>query len=373
MPDKLYLFGKFNQQTSTLSLISFKLKKKPSIIDIAHKLNISSTTVSFILNGKAKEKRISDKMVEKVEKYIKEVGYKPNTLARSLRTGKTNIIGLMVESISNPFFANIARQIEKKAYNNGYKIIYSSTDNDTQRTKELIQMFRERHVDGYIISPPEGIEEDIASLVNSGVPVVFFDRYLPGIEVDTVIIDNFESTYNAVSYLIKTGHQNIGFITLDSLQTQMQDRLRGYEKALEEHGLTPHIKEINYNINPDNIIRHITSFLERKDKLDAILFATNYLGVSGLKAIRKLNLNIGEQMAVISFDDHDLFELHNPSITAITQPVDEIADVIINVLLSKLKPGSKSRKEPITVLPTHLIIRDSCKKLTDGNVPNPVN
>lgn len=339
------------------------MKKKPSIIDIANKLNISATTVSFILNGKAKEKRISDKMVEKVEKYIEEVGYKPNSLARSLRTGKSNIIGLMVESISNPFFASIARQIEKKAYQNGYKIIYSSTDNDTGRTKELIQMFRERHVDGYIISPPEGIEEDITSLLNSGIPVVFFDRYLPGIEVDTVIVDNFESTYNAVSCLIKSGHKNIGFITLDSLQTQMQDRLAGYEKALEENGLSPHVKEISYNLSPENIIRHITSFLERKVKLDAIIFATNYLGVSGLKAIRNLGLSINDQLAVISFDDHDLFELHNPSITAITQPVDEIADVIINVLLSKLKPGAKARKEQRMVLPTHLVMRDSCKKL----------
>ena len=91
------------------------MKKSPSIIDIANSLDISPTSVSFILNGKAKEKRISAKLVEKVEKYVEEVGFKPNSLARSLRTGKTNIIGLMVESISNPFFANIARRIEKQA------------------------------------------------------------------------------------------------------------------------------------------------------------------------------------------------------------------------------------------------------------------
>src|SRR5687768_11085945 len=186
-------------------------------------------------------------MVEKVEKYIEEVGYNTNSLARSLRTGKSNIIGLMVESISNPFFANIARQIEKKAYKNGYKIIYSSTDNDTKRTKELIQMFSERHVDGYIISPPEGIEDDIAALVDSGIPVVFFDRYLPGVEVDSVTIDNIISSYDAIKYLIKSGYKNIGFITLDSLQTQMQDRLAGYEKAMNENGLAFRIKEIGFN------------------------------------------------------------------------------------------------------------------------------
>ena len=337
------------------------MKKKLSILDIADSLNISSTTVSFILNGKAKEKRISDKLVEKVEKYIKEVGYRPNSLARSLRTGKSNIIGLMVESISNPFFANIARLIEKKAYDNGYRIIYSSTDNDTTRTRELIRMFRERHVDGYIISPPAGIEEDITSLVNAGVPVVFFDRYLPGLDVDSVTIDNFASTYKAVKDLIRSGRKNIGFITVDSLQTQMQDRLAGYKKAMEEHGLTLRINEVSFNQSPENVIRHLTAFFQEEKELDSVMFSTNYLGISGLKTIRKIGLNIPEDIAVIAFDDHDLFELHNPSITAISQPVDEIADAVINLLLNKLEKGARTRKEQNVILPAHLIVRDSSK------------
>jgi LacI family transcriptional regulator len=335
------------------------LKKKLSIVDIASALHISPTTISFILNGKAKEKRISDLLVEKVEKYIAEVGYKPNSLARSLRTGKTHIIGLLVESISNPFFASIARQIEKKAFANGYKIIYSSTDNYTERTKDLIKIFSERHVDGYIISPPEGIEKEVMSLVNAGTPVVFFDRYLPGIEVDSVTIDNFISTYDAVTYLIKAGRKNIGFITVDSLQTQMQDRLAGYDKALKEHGLSPFIKEIGFNQTSENITRHLKSFFMRKEQLDAVLFSTNYLAISGLKIIRELGIIIPDEIAVIAFDDHDLFELHYPSITAISQPVDQIADEIINLLLSRLEKTSKPKKDQQVILPTRLVLRDS--------------
>ena len=114
--------------------------KKLSIVDIANELKVSKTTVSFILNGRAKEKRIGEDLVERVTKYVEEVGYKPNSLAKSLRTGKSNTIGLMVEDISNPFFASIARLIEDRAYKNGYKIIYCSTDNDTQKTRELISM-----------------------------------------------------------------------------------------------------------------------------------------------------------------------------------------------------------------------------------------
>src|SRR5690606_28769055 len=116
-------------------------KLKPSINDLAKKLKISKTTVSFILNGKAKEKRISDTLVEKVKKEALKSGYQPNQFAKGLRTGRTNIIGLMVEDISNPFFASIAKNIEDKVYLNGYKIIYCSTENDKNRGREFLNMF----------------------------------------------------------------------------------------------------------------------------------------------------------------------------------------------------------------------------------------
>ena len=194
------------------------LKEKPiTIIDIAKQLNISSTTVSFILNGKAKERRISDKVRDKVLKFVTEVGYKPNLLARSFRTGKTNIIGLMVENISNPFFANVARMIEEKAYQNGYKILYCSTENDSTKAKELMQMFKDRYVDGYIITPTEGIKNEVDELINSGAPVILFDRFFEDGNNDYVILDNFKSTYTAVEHLVAEGFREIAFVTITSV------------------------------------------------------------------------------------------------------------------------------------------------------------
>jgi LacI family transcriptional regulator len=333
------------------------MKKKTSIVDIAKCLNISPTTVSFILNGRAKEKRISDQVVERVQKYINEVGYKPNTLARSLRTGKTNTIGLLVESIANPFFANIARGIEELAYKSGYKILYSSTENDTEKTKELIQLFRERHIDGYIISPPEGIEEEINALIKSGSPVVLFDRDLASVKTDTISIDNLASTYGAVKHLIESGYKNIGFVTLDSSQSQMVDRLSGYEKAIDESGLATFVKKISYQEAPENIVSLIISFL-KENELDAVIFATNYFGISGLKAINELKLKVPEDIAVISFDDHDLFELYTPPITCISQPIEEIANQLITILLDKLKAGAAQEKE-LHIIPTNLKVRKS--------------
>jgi len=224
-------------------------------------------------------------------------------------------------------------------------------------------MFQDRHVDGYIISPPEGIEKEVNNLIDNGSPVVLFDRYLLETKADYIVVDNMGSTYNAVKHLIKNGHKNIAFVTLDSLQTQMQDRLKGYEKALDEHGLNHHVKEISYHQDEENIIRHIVAFLERKPDLDAVLFGTNYFGVSGLKAIKKLNKKVPEDLAIISFDDHTLFELHSPDITAIAQPIEEISEKLITILLGRLNKTAKTKKIQSEVLSPELIIRGSSSKI----------
>ncbi|MDN5284454.1 MAG: LacI family DNA-binding transcriptional regulator [Mucilaginibacter sp.] len=337
------------------------MKKKLSIVDIANSLNISKTTVSFILNGRAREKRISEELVERVLKYVNEVGYKPNSLAKSLRTGKSNIIGLLVQDISNPFFATIARQIEDRAYKNGYKIIYSSTDNDTHKTQELIAMFRDRHVDGYIIVPPEGIEEDISSLIKDGLPVVLFDRYLPKVKTDYVVVNNLFSTYNATRYLIDKGYKNIAFISFDSQQTQMLDRLDGYKKAITESKLKAVIKELEVHQDEKLIIAPILAFMKEHPETEAILFGNNQLATCGLKVFRDLGKKIPEDIALISFDDHEVFELCNPPVTAIAQPIDEIADQVITILLNRLNTSSENDANQQITLPADLKIRKSTK------------
>src|ERR1700712_840706 len=255
------------------------VKKRLSIVDIANKLNISKTTVSFILNGRAKEKRISEELVQRVLKFVEEVGYKPNSLAKSLRTGKSNIIGLMVENIADDFFANIARYIEDRAYQHGYKIIYCSTDNDAAKTRDMIALFRDRHVDGYIIAPPPGLEKDVAELIKDEIPVVLFDRYFPDVDSNYVVTDNLDGTYNATHYLVEQGYRKIAFITFETHQTQMEARKNGYIKALGEHGLEPHIKEVVFNQDAKYIIEPITEFIQTHNKdFDAILFGTNRIG-----------------------------------------------------------------------------------------------
>nr|WP_067058447.1 substrate-binding domain-containing protein [Mucilaginibacter sp. L294] len=338
------------------------MNKKISIVDIANLLNISKTTVSFILNGRAQEKRISEELVKKVLKLVKEVGYKPNSLAKSLRTGKSNIIGLMVEDISNPFFANIARLIEDRAYEKGYRIIYCSTDNDTEKTLDLITMFRDRHVDGYIMAPPKNIEEDVQELIKSGLPVVMFDRYLPNVDTDYVIVDNQFSTYNATRHLIEQGYSKIAYITFTSEQTQMLDRMTGYKNALKEAKLKPYIKEIDFNRNEELIKEPLSVYLKKNPGIDAILFGTDHIGTCGLKVINQLGLKVPQDLAIVSFDDYDVFELYSPSVTAIAQPVEAIADNIISLLLKKLDANNSNQTTQKITLSTTLNIRNSSKQ-----------
>lgn len=333
---------------------------KKSISDIAKELDVSVTTVSFILNGKAKEKRISERLTKKVLEYIEEVGYRPNPLARGLRTGKTLTIGLMVENISNPFFSKIARRIEEEAHKNGYKILYCSTDNDPVKTKELISMFRERQIDGYIISPPIGIEKDIESLMKAGIPVVLFDRKLENINIDSVVTDNYNSTYNATKHLAEN-YKAIGLITLESNQSQMHDRLMGYQRATEDLNLNSSVKKIPYALTEVEIQQEITDYLKTNPSLDALVFATNYLGINGLKAIHTLDSQKINELGIVAFDNHDLFELHTPTITAISQPVNEIANTAIRLLLHKLKKSTPEYTEQIT-LAAELQVRNSSLK-----------
>ncbi|MEO6232398.1 MAG: substrate-binding domain-containing protein [Ferruginibacter sp.] len=338
------------------------MKKAISIHDISRELNVSSTTISFVLNGKAREKRISSEMEERILKHVQKVGYQPNMMAKSLRTGKSKIIGLMVENIADPFFSGIARVIEENTYKLGYKIFHSSTENDTAKSKDLIRVFRERRVDAYIIAPAPGIEKDIQNLIDDEIPVIQFDRYFASLNTDVVVIDNEEGAYNAVKHLFENGYTNIGFVTLDSLQVQMTDRLKGYQKAIKERKVKKLLLHIPFGTESSLATQKISMFIEQNKEMDAILFATNYLAISGLQAIRQIGLSIPEEMGIVGFDDNTNFVLFTPSITAVAQPVQEISEQVIQLMIACLTENKKRKRQKIE-LKTILKIRDSSLRI----------
>ncbi|ANI90070.1 hypothetical protein A9P82_12715 [Arachidicoccus ginsenosidimutans] len=335
------------------------MPKRISINDIAKELNVAISTVSAVLNGKAEERRISAAMAQRVMEHARKIGYKPNMVARSLRTGKSNIIGMLVEDISDPFFASIARLVEKRAAEHDYKLFYSSTENKPFIARSLIRAFRDRQVDGYIIAPTPEIEKEINLLKNEGVPLVLFDRYFPEAETNYVVVDNFESSYKATKHLMDNGYNNIAFVTIKSNQTQMADRLKGYEAAMTEMGYPTVMKKVDYSMSDKILYDKIEAFLKANPKIDAVFFATNYLAVNGLKVIRNLKLQIPENIAMLGFDDNTHFNLFTPSISSVAQPIEQIASEIVRVLMKDMLGNAKEISKEHIVLNCELIVRNS--------------
>jgi len=333
--------------------------KAYSIKDIAKIANVSITTVSFIINGKAVEKNISTAVIKRVEEIVKTVGYKPNQVARSLRTGSSKIIALIVEDISNPFFAGIARLIEEKAYKKGYKIIYSSTENFPEKMTELINLFKSMQVDAYIISPVQGAEKDIQSLMTERKPVVLFDRYLPSLTANYVGVDHFKASYDATSHFAATHQKHIALVTIDLEVQQIIDRHEGYKKALLDFNLPYQedlVLKVHFNQQKEETVDQLVDLFKKHQEIDAVLFATNYLAISGLSALKKMNKLVNDDFKVIAYDDGEVFKLHSPQISAVEQPVEEIAEKIISLIFQQVHATEVLTEQQI-ILAAKLILR----------------
>ncbi|WP_291909536.1 LacI family DNA-binding transcriptional regulator [Chitinophaga sp. CB10] len=331
-----------------------------SIKDIAKQAGVSPTTVSFVLNGKAKEKRISDQVSKKIQKIAGKLKYKPNQLARGLRTGKTKTIGLIVEDIANNFFATLAKVVEDEADKYGYKVLYGSTEDNTEKAKGLLEVLKYRQVDGYIITPTKNLDKEIEQLQGAGKPIVLMDRYFPQMPSHYVVVDNYKGAYVATEHLTKQGYSKIAIVTTTSDQVQMKDRLQGYNDALKAAGITPNktlVKKLPFDLDREGFNDEIKKFLTSVKGLDAVFFATNYLGIYGIESIRSLGWTIGKEIGVVSFDDHDIFRLHSPAITCVAQPLQQIGENLVSILMKELNQPTTALQQ--VVLPLDLIIRPS--------------
>jgi LacI family transcriptional regulator len=335
-------------------------KKSVSIRNIADELKVSVTTVSFVLNGKAKEKHISDSLAKKVLDYAKLINYKPNQIAQSLRTGKSKILVFMVEDISNSFFSKLARIFEEIAYQKGYRVIFCSNENDDDKSKELIELFSFRQVDGFIIVPSPGIRDIVSNLIEENMPVVLLDRFFEGLDCNCVVVDNEEATFNAALELINNRFSNIGFITMASDQTQMKDRLLGYEKAIAQHGLKSNVLKIPYDeISKGKGNDYIKVFLNNHVDLDAVFFATNYLAQSGLQVFKELNSNLLDNLGIITFDDNDMFKIYPVAISCVSQPLNEISAKLMELMLPLLSAKDVRKTNQKIILKSEIILRES--------------
>lgn len=335
------------------------MTKKKSISDLSKELGISTTTISYVINGKGKEKRISEKVIDRIEKYIDEVGYQPDFLGRSLRTGRSMTIGLVVGDLANPFFAEIASEIEKLATKLGYSVIVSSSNNELQNAQRALKVLIDRKVDGIAIAISPGQEKEIKSLIKSKISLVMYDRYFEGMNTCNVTVDNQKGTYEGVKHLYENGFRNIALISFDLSLNNIILRNNGYLDFVKEKDLNPLVFHLEYEINFNKVADLIYDFLLQNPAIDALFVTTNILTLASIQVMKKLEKE-GRKVALVSFDDHTLYEFFTPSITAIAQPIKEICKTIMDQLLRQIN-GEGVQESTTTIIPTVLKVRQSSK------------
>ncbi|HPE77044.1 MAG TPA: substrate-binding domain-containing protein, partial [Draconibacterium sp.] len=337
--------------------------KKTSLNDIAQQLGVSKTLVSLVLNGKGREHRISEEVCNKVIALAFELNYKPNQIAKGLRTGKTNTIGLIIADIANPFFGKLGREIEKEAANLGYRVMFCSSDENPENSAKQIEMLQQGQVDGFIIAPPAGSENQILALKRSKTPFVLIDRNFPDIETNYIIVDNVQASYQAVDHLIKKGYKKIACVTLNVHLNNMNQRVLGYKQALIENNIQVNddlIKMMPFSHEKDDLVNAVKELEPgNKEKVDAVFFATSKLGVMGIETIHSMQLNIPEDIAVVSFDDPDAYKISQPPISAIAQPLKEIGQESIKILFDLMKNRKEKPEVKKIVLQSIFIPRKS--------------
>ncbi len=320
-------------------LTSFMKSDGITIKEIAALLNISSSTVSRVLGGKAKEFRISGETEELIKKTAEAHNYRPNQVARNLRLQKSNTIGLVIPDISNPFFCNLALKIETELRRKGKLILLCDTHDDSEIEKDSLQLLIDRQVDGLLVAPV-GLKGDHFKDLSK--PLVMIDRYFEGLSIPYVSTNNFSSSYDAVKLLQKKNHLKISCI--QGLENTISNRQRvdGYIKAMQEKGAETEVTGSDFTIQ--NGYDSAIKILSRKQRPTAIFSLSNQITLGVLKAAKELGLEVPEDVSIISFDDQPYFELTQPSISSIRQPVEEIGKEAVRVLFDLIENKQGSSK-----------------------------
>lgn len=326
------------------------MKKNVSLKDIAAEVGVSTALVSYVLNGKM-EGRISKEISARIKAVAKELNYRPNQIAKSLKTNRTHTLGLLLADIANPFSSQIARIIENEANKLGYTVIIGSSDEQLEKSKSLIKLFLNRQVDGLILSLPENAEEIVTDLKQREIPFVLLDRYFPDIPSNTVAVDNYAAAKAGVKHLLENSIERIGIVNYDTTLVHLNERLRGAVDLCQG-------KEIVGLVRLGHIQEDVEAAIDRflENKAEAIFFMSNLLTISGLRYLNRKKILIPDQLAVIAFDKTEAFDLFYTSITYINQPLSALGSEAVR-LVDNAIAGSST--EATVYLKTELVIQNS--------------
>ena len=320
---------------------------------IADAVGVARSTVSFVLNGKEKEGRISDEIALKVRTTAQSMNYQVNELARSLRTGVTYTVALIIDDISDLFFATLAYHLQKYAESKGYALIVVSTGENQERLTPIFNMLRNRQVDGVIMVPIANIEEGKIEQINPGIPMVFVDRYFKTLKTSQVRINNYDVSKMATQLLIGKGCKRIIFITYRESLMHLQDRRQGYVDALLFHQLYDEslVCEVDYATRQEEIVAFLKKNFSPGNTIDGVFISTGGLSSIVIRCMVSMNIRLQTDVEVIAFGRVDVAV--GASIPYIKQPLEKMCKHSFDILMNRIK--SSDNKSVDCIVPASIV------------------
>ena len=344
------------------------MRNKITLKKIAQELDVSISTVSKSLKD---SHEIGKETRERIKAFAKSHGYRPNSIALSLKNRKTKTIGVIIPDVVHYFFALIVRGIDQVARKSGYNVVVALSNESFEKEVVNMETLADSLIDGFILSlSKETLKKQdyyhINESINQGMPVVLFDRVVPEIECDKVIVNDFKGAYDATKLLIEKGRENILLLTTEDYINVGRLRTQGYIKAIQDNGLSLEnhliIKVEDTQGSDDDLPELETSISEafnKNNKIDGIFAVNEIYAGAALRVIRKLGKAIPEEVGLISFTDGLISKYSYPSLTTVKQHAEEIGKAAAGKLIERLENDNEDLKYEQKVIKSVIIERES--------------
>lgn len=335
-----------------------------TVRDVAREAGVSVATVSRTFSG---AQFVRPEVREQVMAAAGTLGYRPNAVARSLRSENTHTLGLVIPNIMNPFFTSVARAVEDAARARGYGLVLGNTDEDPAKEAAYLDVLLQRRIDGLIVSPARASSPHLEEVVRSGVPMVFLDRYVEGVEAPVVRADGRRAVDRLVAYLAGLGHEKLAIVSGPPETISGSERLEAFVEGAASCGVSVPEEYIRIgDFRRQSGRKAMGELLGLKEPPTAVFAANNLMALGALQALSEAGVRVPEEISFASFDDVSWFPLVSPPVTAVAQPVGELGTATARILPEMMEGKGQPRS---VILEAELVVRGSCGKPRDVKTP----
>lgn len=331
------------------------MPKNVTIKDIAAEAGVSIALVSFVMNNRigedGKQKyRVNQITRDRILEVARRLNYQPNAAARILRSGKSRVIGAVLSDISNVFYGEIAKQLEEKAFRKGYTMLFGSTDECAEKLDRVVRSFIDKGVEGFIVVPCEGSEGTLRHIRNLNTPLVIMDRKDVDVAVPKVVLDNRAAIKKAVEILAGKGLRKIEMLSYTMRVSSISDREAGFRDMMLELGVCPddiRIHRIPFEEVSDATEQMVPGLIARG--VEGLVFATNSLAIAAIKKLFSMGIRMQQDIHLVGFDNSDVYDMFNPPIPHVRQPIGRICDEALSCLFNLMENEEKTADQLITL------------------------